>query len=286
MKTQPNKNTLTADERSEIEKLKGELLDHIAQYEGFKSFTKISADGVTIANALLNNDFKTFKKFKLKYSKHTAEKMRGIDSLSTYKRTSNICNFLRIHKGGICAKCYAEKSISLYKAALIPALIYNTLLLKYIDIDASQAPYINSKYFRFEAFSDLQSAKHFKNLLTICRKNKNTLFTLWTKAGYELTNMIKKEGIEKLPNNLNIIISEFYINKKTDTEYLKGLQSCLYPAQAVTGKYTNALKSFSVFDNEKARNDSNMFLCQKSCINCLRCYKKSKDIIYIAEKIH
>lgn len=278
MKTLPNKKPLTDDERAEILSLKNELLDHMATYKDFKNFVKISADGVTVADALLNSDYKTFKKFTLKYTRHTAEKMRGIDSLSTYKRVSNICNFLRKNKGGICAKCYAEKSILLYKAALIPALIYNTLLLKYIDIDAAQIPYINNKYFRFESFSDLQSAKHFKNLLTICKKNKNTIFTLWTKAGYILEKMKKAEGIEKLPNNLNIIISEFYINKKTDPEYLKNLQGVL--------NTKNALKSFSVFDNEKARNDSNMFLCRNSCANCLKCYKKSKNILYIAEKLH
>ena len=211
--------------------------------------------------------------------------MRGIDSLSTYKKTSNICRFMQIH-GGICAKCYADKSIKLYNAALTPVLIYNTLLLKYIDIDPQQIPYINNKYFRFESFSDLQSAKHLKNLLQVCKKNKNTIFTLWSKAGLTLLNMMKSENINKLPSNLNIIYSEFNINKKTDLEYLQNMQKCLYPQQAIKENYSNAIKCFIVFDDENKRKESAMHLCKKSCINCLKCYKKSKNILYIAEQLH
>ena len=261
------------------------LNKHKTEYSMFKSFTKVCNDGLIIANALLNNDYNTFKKYQLKYTHHTAEKMRGIDSLSTYKKTSQICNFMQMH-GGICAKCYADKSIKLYNAALTPTLIYNTLLLKYIDIDPQQIPYINNKYFRFESFSDLQGAKHFKNLLQICKKNKNTIFTLWTKAGKTLNTMMHEEKISRLPANLNIVYSEYQINKKTDIEYLKDLQTCLYPQQAIKENYSNAVKCFIVFDDENKRQASQMYICKNNCINCLKCYKKSKKILYIAEKLH
>jgi len=276
---------LNDDQKREISQMIGDLQAHKSKYFLFDSFIKVDNDALNVAHALLNNDYKTFKKYKLKYTKHTAEKMRGIDSLSTYKKYSDVCKFLQ-HGGGICSKCYADKSISLYKAALLPTLIYNTLLLKYIDIDADQIPYINSKYFRFESFSDLQSSKHFKNLLTICKKNKCCLFTLWSKCGYKLTKYMEAEKILKLPNNLNIVFSEYYINKKTEINYLKQLQACLYPQQAITGNYKNALKCFVVYDDEKKRKESNLYQCKNSCINCLKCYKKSKNIIYIAEKIH
>ena len=111
----------------EIIMLKKELLQHKKEYAMFKSFVKVCNDALIVADALLQNDFNTFKKYSLKYSKHTAEKMTGINSLSTYKKTSDICQFLSLHNG-ICSKCYAEKSLSLYKATLTPALIYNTLL--------------------------------------------------------------------------------------------------------------------------------------------------------------
>lgn len=281
------KNNICLDEfqKQEIENLKKELIEHKKIYGEFKSFIKVCDDALTVADSLLNNDYKTFIRYSLKYTNHTAEKMRGLQSLSTYKKTSNICNFLSLH-GGICAKCYAEKSIKLYKSTLQPTLIYNTLLLKYIDLSPVQIPYINSKYFRFESFSDLQSSKHFYNLIQVCKKNKNTVFTLWSKAGYQLVNFMQDQKIKKLPSNLNIVISEFYINKKTDLEYLKNLQTCLYPAQAITGNYSNALKCFVVFDDEKKRSDSKMYLCKNKCIDCLKCYKKTKNILYIAEKIH
>ena len=281
-----NKKILLDDsQKNEIKKLCEILQQHKQKYNLFASFTKVCDDALSVAESLLNNDYKNFMRYSLKYSKHTAEKMRGINSLSTYKKVSEICVFLSQHNG-ICKKCYAEKSLKLYNATLTPVLIYNTLLLKYVDIDNAQIPYINDKYFRFESFSDLQSAKHFKNLLAICKKNKNTLFTLWTKAGYKLTDFIKNEKINKIPSNLNIILSEFYINKKTDMEYLRQLQTCLYPTQAIKNKYTNALKCFVVFDDEQKRKESQMYLCKNKCLNCLKCYKKSKDIIYIAEKIH
>ena len=278
MKTQQKQIVLDESQKQEIKMLVNDLIQHKKEYQDFKSFVKTCDDALNIANALLNNDFKTFKRYSLKYSNHTAEKMRGIQSLSTYKKTSSICNFLSLHDG-ICKKCYAEKSLSLYKATLKPQMIYNTLLLKYIDIDAQQIPYINNKYFRFESFSDLQGSKHFKNLLQVCKKNKNTLFTLWTKAGFTLVKMMDQENIKKLPSNLNIIVSEFYINKcKYTAEDLRNLQSCL--------KTKNNLKCFVVFDDENKRQKSNMYLCKNKCLDCLKCYKKSKQIIYIAEKLH
>lgn len=261
----------------EVEQLKKELLLHIDNYKNFKSFTKTAIDGVKVADSLINNDYETFKRFKLKYTKHTADKMRGLQSLSTYKKTSYICKYLT-SCGGVCAKCYAERSLSLYETTLKPTLIYNTLLLKYIDIDLSQIDYINDKYFRFESFSDLQSAKHLKNLLTVCKKNKKTLFTIWSKAGYTLYKLMQTENIKKLPSNLNIVISEFYINKVGYTiDDLNGLQSVL--------NTNNNLKYFIVYNNDNMRLNSGFYQCQLKCIDCLKCYKKSKSIVTIAEKL-
>ena len=276
---------LNEQQQSEVNQLIDILQKHKIDYCMFKSFTKVCDDALSVAYALLNNDYNMFKKYSLKYTHHTAEKMQGIESLSTYKKTSNICKFMQMHDG-ICKKCYADKSLSLYNSSLTPVLIYNTLLLKYIDIDPQQIPYINSKYFRFESFSDLQGSKHFKNLLQICKKNKNTIFTLWTKAGKTLNTMMHDEKIQKLPCNLNIVYSEYKLNKKTDINYLQELQTCLYPQQAKKQNYTNAIKCFVVFDDENKRKDSQMYLCKNRCIDCLKCYKKSKKIIYIAEKLH
>jgi len=265
----------------EINTLIDKLNEHLLYYAGFKSFTAVCVDALQVARALLDGNKKTFKKYKLKYTTHTAEKMRGLLSLSTYKKTSDICKYLSacaVASGGICAKCYAERSISLYRASLEPTLIYNTLLLKYTDISAEQVPYINEKYFRFEAFSDLQSAQHFKNLITICKKNNKTLFALWTKAGAKIHAFMQAQNIEKLPNNLIIILSEFYINKCSyDVTALKQLQNIL--------NTRNALKYFIVYDNENARINSGFYQCKNKCINCLKCYKKAREPLYIAERL-
>ena len=273
---------LSGEDIKEINGLIDLLHNHILEYADFKSFIKTCKDALTVATALLNGDKKTFKKFKLKYTTHTAQKMKNINSLSTYKKTSDICKYLSacaVASGGICARCYAEKSIKLYKSTLAPTLIYNTLLLKYTYIDNTQIDFINDKYFRFEAFSDLQSAIHFKNLITICKKNKNTIFTLWTKAGYKLIDFMKKEDIKNIPANMNIILSEFYINKSLyDINAVINLQNILHSK--------NALKVFCVYDSEEKRASSGFYLCKNSCATCLKCYEKSKAPLYIAEKLH
>ena len=271
---------LNPSQVEEIKKLKNILQDHKKQYAAFKSFVKTCDDGLAVANALLNNDYATFKKYPLKYSQHSAEKMKGIQSLSTYKKTSSICNYMMLHDG-ICKKCYAEKSLSLYKSSLTPALIYNTLLLKYIDIDDSQINYINDKYFRFESFSDLQSSKHLANLFRICKKNKSTVFTLWTKAGLTIKKMMDDENIKKAPANFNLVVSDYRINQKTSDDYLTYLKTI---QAAINSK--NAVKCFIVFDDENKRQESKMYLCKNKCLNCLKCYKKSKTPLFIAEKIH
>lgn len=265
-------------ERDEIDALKKILLSHIKNYSNFNSFCKVAKDGCLIATSLLNNDYATFKKYSLKYTTHTAEKMRGLLSLSTYKRASNICRFLSAC-GGICQKCYAERSIKLYKASLEPVLIYNTLLLKYIEIDNAQIPYTNDRFFRFEAFSDLQSATHLKNLCKICKKNNLTTFALWSKAGYTLEKYMTEQNINKLPSNLNLINSEFYINQyKYSVNDLIALQSVL--------KTKNAIKNFIVYDDDEKRQNSGFYQCKNKCIDCLKCYKKSKTPVYIAERLH
>lgn len=271
------KTTTTENEKNEIQKLKNELLQHNEIYgDIFKGVKKTIDEGITIADALLKDDYKTFKKYKLKYTKHTAEKMQGIDSLSTYKKFSSVC-LANKKKGGICAHCYADKSINLYRAAIVPALIYNTLLLKYIDIDPSQILYINSKYFRFESFSDIQSPQHLKNLFAICRKNKDVIFTLWTKGADVLPSWIDSFG-GKFPNNLNLIISESKINKLNDPAQLENIKNKL--------NIKNGVKGFAVFDDENKRRASGGYLCRRCCVDCLKCYKKSKNNILIAEEIH
>lgn len=267
-------------QKQEIKKLVEELQQHKIIYNEFKNFVKRCDEAIAVASALLNNDYATFKKYKLIYTTHTAEKMRGMQSLNTYKKTSSICCYLSQH-GGICSKCYAEKSIKLYRATLAPVLIYNTLLLKYIDIDADQIPYTNNKYFRFESFSDLQGAQHLLNLIKVCKKNKNTIFTLWTKSGTTFLNMLLNVNYNKtLPNNLNIIQSAYGINEKPNEQYIKILNA--------STPSNNAIKYFIVFDNEETRKNSGFYLCKNKCVDCLKCYKKRKkdNILIIAEKLH
>lgn len=269
---------LDESQRIEILKMRFDLEKNYKNFKNFKSFKQAYDEAFQLCDAMLKNDYNYFKKCCLKYTTHKAKKMQGILSLSTYKKTCAICNYLSQHDGAICKKCYAEKSLNLYAGSLLPCMIYNTLLLKYFDLETDQIPYINAKYFRLESFSDLQSAKHLKNLIKVCKKNKHVLFTLWSKAGYTLVKMMHDENIKKLPSNLNIVVSSIYINKSFDMDYLNGLQSVL--------NTSNKLKCFTVYDDESKQNASGQYICKNACATCLKCYKKSKNIIYIAEKIH
>lgn len=219
-------------------------------------------DALDVAYDLLEN--KNTSKYQLKITTHSG-KMQNIRSLSTYKLVCDTCMSLKDNKKAICNKCYADKQLAMYKQ-LAPCLIYNTLLLKYTKLSTRQLPIINDLYFRFEAFSDLQNAQHLENLYKIAKYNKNCHFALWTKN----IKLIKQF---KTPANVNIIISNYFINACIFDEYTAA------QIKATTG--AKNIKVFTVYDKKHITSVSQN--CAKKCITCLKCYKKHDVTMFINE---
>lgn len=220
-------------------------------------------DALKLANDLLNN--KDTKRYLLKITTHSG-KMKNIRSISTYKLVCNTCLKLKDNKKTICFHCYADKQLTIYKQ-LAPALIYNTLLLKYTKLNARQIPVINDLYFRFESFSDLQNEQHLINLYNIAKHNPQTSFALWSK-NYKLLTQ------QKTPKNIIIVLSSPFLNMR--------LWSFNTLCDILKNK-CNAknIKLFTVYDKEQIKNmDQN---CLKNCVTCLKCYKKTDKTTYINE---
>ena len=191
--------------------------------------------------------------------------MHGIRSLSTYKLVCDTCLSLKDNKKTICNKCYADRQLTMYKQ-LAPCLIYNTLLLKYTKLAARQLPVINDLYFRFESFSDIQNIQHLENLYKIAKYNKYTNFALWTK-NYKIVKQLKA------PQNVNIILSSIFLNACILDEY--------NAAKIKESTGAKHIKIFTVYDKKHIKSVSQN--CQKSCINCLKCYKKHDVTMFINE---
>lgn len=248
-------------QRIEINSLIDELIT--IKQENSKNNICVSAcdDALMLANTIKQE--KDTSNFLLKITTHSG-KMQGIRSISTYKLVCDTCLSLKDNKKTICNKCYANKQLTLYKQ-LTPCLIYNTLLLKYTKLCRRQLPVINDLYFRYEAFSDLQNLQHLQNLYAIARYNKNTQFTIWSK-NYKLLTQVKA------PKNINIVLSSYYVNT---------LQPCCdVIIKAIKEKSgCKNIKFFTVYDKQHANNIN----CAKSCLTCLKCYKKSDKTAFINE---
>jgi len=198
----------------------------------------------------------------LHITKNHTGKMEGMQSLSTScKGNPNCAKFAQI-EGSVCAKCYAQRMMKMYKN-LDGCLEKNAEILSKIDLSKQTEliPQINAAFFRFEAFGDLLNEQHVKNFFTIAKANPDTHFALWTKNPKLIANVID-EGINK-PDNLNIIVSSLFLNKVVDLDY----------------DFID--KIFTVYDKEHA--DQVTINCgKKKCIDCKLCYKKN-DVKYINE---
>lgn len=251
----------TENKTTEIKQLEAELIS-IKENTTSKQAVAACDDALKLAADILSN--KKTDRYFLKITTHGG-KMSGIRSLNTYKLVCDTCTKLKHIKNSICFKCYADKQLTIYKQ-LAPALIYNTLLLKYTKLTTRQIPVLNDVYFRFESFSDLQNAQHLENIYKIARMNPRTNFALWTKN----ISLILKY---KAPRNVNLILSSVFLN------------ACILSDASIDSikRKTGArvVKLFTVYDDKHATAAG--INCAKKCLNCLKCYKKSDKTIFINE---
>lgn len=245
----------------EIKRLIEEVNAISEKHQNNARMNTLKNECLKLAEDILNG--KDTGKYLLKISKHDG-KMEGIRSLSTYKLTCKTCLSLKDNKATICSHCYVDNTFKRYPQLSL-AMIYNTLLLKFTKLSQRQLPIINDLYFRFESFSDLQNEQHLQNLYAIAKHNPYTQFALWSK-NYGLVWKYKA------PKNVNIILSNYYLNKD-----LINADKLIEITKART--QAKNVKVFSVYDDEHIQNQN----CEKHCITCLKCYKKSDKTTMINE---
>ena len=193
--------------------------------------------------------------------KHTG-KMAGMQSLSTSCKINPNCAKNALVKGSICAKCYAQRQMKVYKN-LSPCLERNAEIVTSRVLEDNELPVINAAYFRFESFGDLINTTQVINYFNICKKNPDVHFALWTKNPHLI-----KDVADQKPKNLQIILSSLLINKEADKSNMPFID-----------------KIFTVYDKETIAKDNIKINCgAKNCLKCHKCYVKG-DTIKINEEV-
>ena len=91
----------------------------------------------------------------------------------------------------------------------------------------------------------------------------------YNKAKRKIENSKKEYNIKK-PSNLTIVYSSIFKNTVTEN---------------IFKKYAFIDKVFTVYTKDYIKENNVKINCEKSCKNCLKCYKKN-NIKYISEEIH
>ena len=208
-------------------------------------------------------------------TKHN-DKMEGLISLSTAAICNEYCKKRACNKDCICAHCYANNMLSMYKDLAVKNTI-NAHILTNIELAADSVPFINACIFRFESFGDLINELQFKNYCTIARKNQNCTFTIWTKNAFIIRRAFEIYGNIK-PKNMIIIFSSPFLNT---------------PAESMTEKYPWIDKVFTVYSLDYMRAqgmsvkaiDKFINCGAKSCAGCQKCYNKKNRTTFINEML-
>ena len=206
--------------------------------------------------------------FKMKYGIHITErmngKMEGFMSLSTSPIQNPFCHIRQCIEGSVCSKCYAGAMCGRY-SGLAKVLEKNFEILTTTEIPTKEWPLINAHAFRLEAFGDVANEVQVKNYFNFCRRNRRTLFSVWTK-NYPIYHEVIESGVKK-PANLIIIISSPLINHEAD------LSLC-----------PHADKVFTVYDKDFAKAFEVVINCGKrKCLSCMQCYSKAGSPTIINE---
>ena len=194
-------------------------------------------------------------------TRHTG-KMEGMASISTSVTTNERCKKNAEIKGSICEKCFAFRQMK-YQTNMVPPMVENQRILTSSILPMDQLPLINTIYFRFESFGDLNNDIQVINYFNMCYKNPKVKFALWTKNPDFIDQAIK-QGYPK-PENLNIVLSSLFINKE----------------RPKTFDFVD--KVFTVYDKQHlSENSVNINCGSRSCFGCGLCYEKN-DVTVINE---
>lgn len=186
-------------------------------------------------------------------------KMAGVISMSTNVSLNRYCQARCKNRCAICSHCYAA-SLTNMRQGLKNKTIRLHRIITEIELSKEDIPVINAdvyKYFRFEAFGDLNNAIQVKNYNLIATVNSDINFTLWTKNPSIIQQAINDNMT--LSNNLVVGLSSLYLNK---------------PDLKTAHKYDFIRFLFTVYDDQFIEENNVIINCgAKHCISCGICYK-------------
>lgn len=194
---------------------------------------------------------------KLLCTRHTG-KMKGMVSLSTSPRLNPWCKSRAERGHGVCAHCYAQRSLKRYPQ-LVDKLERNTQILTGRLIAKEDLPKLNVSLFRLESFGDLVNEIQVQNYFNLCNANKQTKFALWTKNPWLIARVLE---YQRKPKNLQIVYSMVALNSVARYE-------------DVHEQFPFVDRIFTVFDKEHAKNVE-INCGKKKCLECGLCYRNSK----------
>jgi hypothetical protein len=209
---------------------------------------------------------------RLKITRAHHGKMEFMQSLSTSVLLNKRCQKYCKIEGSICGKCFAREMMDRYSKNMPDAMAHNTKILTSNILKKKDLPQVNVRYFRFEAFGDLNNDIQFINYINICNANKKTTFALWTKNPDIIDDVLNNQGYKK-PKNLIIIVSSLFLNLRFKLENMP-----------YSNRYWFIDGIFTVYTAKYAyENKIDINCLDKKCIECLNCYTKKKGIFYINE---
>lgn len=184
-------------------------------------------------------------------------KMTGIPSISTSCLFNPIC-LKRMQDGeSICAHCFAEATLSRYKAAG-KAMENNYYLLTETVLPLDLLPrFANVAIVRIESFGDVANTTQAINYANICKVNPNVVFAWWSK-------------------NMSIIRKAFDEVGKPDNVIMIESSEKLNRVKAPSNEYVD--KTFTVYDEQTIEAKHININCgARCCATCRRCYSKETE---------
>ena len=214
------------------------------------------------------------KKSLINVTKHSG-KMDGIPSISTSCILNARCQKRVSCNKSVCHNCFAHSYMK-FRKELREALERNFHILteKILTKEEIIALNINSSFFRFESFGDLNNDIQLINYVNICKHYKYTRFALWTKNVDILLSVFSQKRYRK-PRNLSLIVSSPLLNVAFPLSFMEKVNKVVH-IDAV----------FTVYTKEFATNHNIVINCgAKHCLSCLQCYKGHIETICINEQL-
>lgn len=184
-------------------------------------------------------------------------KMTGIPSISTSCLVNPICQARMKDGDSICAHCFAQATLTRYKAAGV-AMESNYHLLSESVLPVDLLPvFANVAIVRIESFGDVGTIEQAINYANICKVNPSVTFAWWSK-------------------NMSIIRKAFDIVGKPDNAIMVESSEKLNHVKAPSNGYVD--KVFTVYDDATIESKKININCgARCCATCRRCYSKETE---------